>query len=102
MAVSERWTVAWNRLVCRLAGHEYTQPKMYGVLCRRCQVYKEWEPWEGVKSPFDKDVIQASDPVYALLDKALETGKPLEGEYDPRTGEILSARVVGEEEEKHA
>lgn len=52
------------------------------------------DPWEGVKSPFDAEVIGPGDPGWDVLAMAMETGKPVIGQYDPDTGEVVSAHVV--------
>lgn len=56
------------------------------------------DPWEGVKSPFDAEVIGPGDPGWEVLRLAMATGQPVIGEYDPDTGEVVSVRVVGPDE----
>jgi hypothetical protein len=57
------------------------------------------DPWEGVKSPFDADVIGPGDPGWEVFKLAMRTGKPVIGEYDGDTGEVISARTVGDDDD---
>lgn len=59
----------------------------------------EHGPWEGVKSPFDADEIRPGDPGWEVLDLAMRTGKPVIGKYDADTGEVISAQVVGDDDD---
>lgn len=56
------------------------------------------DPWEGVKSPFDADVIGPGDPGWDVLNLAMRTGGPVIGEYDADTGQVVSARTVDDDD----
>lgn len=48
------------------------------------------------RSPFDRKVIRPGDPGWDIYQKVLETGGPVMGIYDARTGEIVSMTPLGD------
>lgn len=58
------------------------------------------DPWRDITSPFDAEVIKEGDPGWEVVQKVIETGKPVVGTYDGATGKITSMEVWDPESEE--